>query len=213
MLEDPRDGRVLGRQAEAAANDSRILRAAMEVMTSRPRASMAEVAAEAGVGVASLYRRFSSRDDLARQLALFSMQSVEDQATRALGEVDGDPWGAFLGFLAGAMDGGAGSMRALAGTFPAGEELNAAGRRLGDRMQELLTRCQDLGVVRRDISGFDLLQFFEMLRAVHVTDGERTSGLRRRYLELLAPALRAGDAAPLSAPGPSWQEIVAVWNP
>lgn len=213
MLDDPRAGRTRGRQAEASANDDRILTAAFNVLTSNPRASISAIAEQAGVGVASLYRRFASRDDLTRQLALYAMKAVEDAARTALSRVEEDPWDAFIYFITSAMGVGAGSMRALAGTFTAGEDLNAAGERLNNQMRELLTRTQQAGAVRADLTALDLLQLFEMLRAIRVDTNERSDRLRRRYIEMLTPALRAAATTPLSEPSPTWSEIIAVWNP
>ncbi len=213
MLDDPRDGRTRGRQAEASANDERILAAALKVLTANPRSPIADVASEAGVGVASLYRRFSGRDDLARKLALFAMAAIEQAARIALTRVDDDPWGAFIDFVVSAMDAGAGSMSAFAGTFQAGDELNAAGASLSERIDELLTRAQEAGAVRADLTGLDMLQLFEMLRAIRVGTHERSDRLRLRYIEMLTPALRAPVSAPLSEPPPSWGEVLAMWNP
>ncbi|MDQ6856004.1 MAG: TetR/AcrR family transcriptional regulator [Candidatus Dormibacteraeota bacterium] len=213
MLDDPRDGRTRGRQAEASANDERILAAALNVLTANPRAPIAEVAAEAGVGVASLYRRFSGRDDLVRRLALFAMAAIEQAARDALARVDDDPWAAFIGFLVSAMEAGAGSMSAFAGTFRAGKELNDAGASLGRRIDELLARTQEAGAVRPDLTGLDVLQLFEMLRAIRVGAHERSNRLRLRYIEMLTPALRAPMSAPLTVRPPAWDEVLAVWNP
>lgn len=213
MLVDPRDGRKRGRQAEAEANDERILAAALRVLTANPKAPIAEVADQAGVGVASLYRRFAGRDDLVRRLALFAMAAIEDAAREALTRVGDDPWEAFVGFIVAAMTAGAGSMSAFAGTFQAGDQLNAAGKRLSDAIDDLLTRAQHAGAVRSDLTGLDILQYFEMLRAIHVDTIERSDQLRLRYIQLLTPALRAPAPEPLNEPPPSWPEIIAVWNP
>ena len=213
MSDDARQGRTRGRQAEAAANDERILAAGVRVLAANPRAPISDIVAEAGVGVASLYRRFASRDDLVRRLALHAMAAIEDAARAALEQVERDPWAAFTGFIVAAMDAGAGSMSAYAGTFQAGDELNDAGARLGAQIEALLTATRAAGVVRGDITGLDVLQLFEMLRAVNVGSPERSAQLRRRYIELIAPALRAVNSETLSEPAPTWDEIVAVWNP
>ncbi len=213
MLDDPRGGRTRGRQAEAAVNDQRILAAALKVLTANPKAPIAEVASEAGVGVASLYRRFEGRDDLVRKLALFAMAGVEEAARAALARIGEDAWEAFTGFIVSALEAGAGSMSAFAGTFQAGEELNAAGASLSERIEELLTKTQDAGAVRPDLTGLDILQLFEMLRAIRVGSHKRSDRLRVRYIEMLTPALRASGTAALSEPPPSWDEVLAVWNP
>lgn len=213
MLEDPRSGRTRGRQPEARENDRRILSAALEVLAADHRAPIAAIAERADVGVASLYRRFSGRDELVRQLSLYAMGTIEQEAADALGRVEDGPFDAFVGFIINAMRAGAGAMRSFAGTFDAGDELNAAGDRLAARMQELLDRTQAAGAVRPDLTALDILELFEMLRAVDIGDPERSHQLRLRYVELLTPGLRAPQSVPLSEPAPTWAEILKVWNP
>jgi AcrR family transcriptional regulator len=52
------------RRADAARNIDRIIESAIHVFALDPSAGMNEVAADAGVGRATLYRHFPSRDDL-----------------------------------------------------------------------------------------------------------------------------------------------------
>lgn len=52
------------RRADAARNIDRILESAIHVFAMDPAAGMSDVAAHAGVGRATLYRHFPSRDDL-----------------------------------------------------------------------------------------------------------------------------------------------------
>jgi AcrR family transcriptional regulator len=52
------------RRADAARNIDRILESAIHVFALHPAAGMNDVAAHAGVGRATLYRHFPSRDDL-----------------------------------------------------------------------------------------------------------------------------------------------------
>lgn len=213
MLEDPRSGRTRGRQNEARENDGRILAAALEVLSANPNAPIAAIADRAGVGVASLYRRFSGRDELVRQLSLSAMSAIERQAVNALALVEETPLQAFTGFVLNAMRAGAGAMSAFAGTFEPGDELNEAGNRLAVRIQELLKRAQHAGAVHPELTSLDVMQLFEMLRAVNVGDVARSQRLRVRYLELLTPGLSAQTAVSLSEPPPTWAEILEVWNP
>ncbi len=213
MLENPRAGRTRGRQAEAAANDERILDAALRVLIANPKAPITEIADAAGVGVASLYRRFTNRDDLARRLALHAMAAIEDEARDALDRIDDDPPTVFRGFFEAALEAGAGSMNEFAGTFTAGAALNEAGQRLHDAIADLLLRAQQHGIVRADVTALDVLQLFEMLRTVRIGSGERSAALRRRYIEIIVNGLHPADSTPLCEPGPAWDEVLAVWNP
>lgn len=212
MPENSNEGRPRGRQGEAAENDRRVLEAAMKVLIANPKAPVTAIAAEAGVGVASLYRRFSGREELARQLAIHAMGEIELTAAKALTRVEADPWGAFTLFLSEALEVGAGSLSAFAGTFAAGDAANAAGRSMYERIDQLLTRSQQAGAVRSDMTAPDVLQLFEMLRAAHAGTPDRDATLRRRYIAMLSPALKPQDHSITEAP-PTWYEVLQLWNP
>jgi AcrR family transcriptional regulator len=202
-----------GRRAEAAVNDGLILKAAREVLTTAPDTPMAEIAARAGVGVGSLYRRFESKEALAYRLCFDGMNALTDLARRTLEVLDDDPWHGFVAFIGDAIDAGAGSLRGLAGTFEADEDLNRVAERMSALIQEVLQRAQAAGAVRDDINANDIGRFFEMLRGIQVGDPVRSNTLRRRYIALFIPAFRAPAESPLPGPPPTWQEIAAAWNP
>lgn len=76
-----------------------LLNAAGAVLARNPGAAMAEIAEKAGVGRATLYRHFPTREDLIRALALDSLRQTDEatkqipvkgvSAERVLGEVFG----------------------------------------------------------------------------------------------------------------------------
>jgi TetR/AcrR family transcriptional regulator, mexCD-oprJ operon repressor len=79
-----------GRRAVAGRNREAILEAAIQVLGGQPEAGVAEVAAAAGVGRATVYRHFPSREDLIRALR----EHAREEARRrfaAVGVEDGDP--------------------------------------------------------------------------------------------------------------------------
>ncbi len=85
-------------RADAARNRELILDAACQAFATRgPDVPLEEIAADAGVGVATLYRRFATREELlaavaARQIALY------ERALRK-GLAEADPWQGFTGFV------------------------------------------------------------------------------------------------------------------
>ncbi len=210
---DVPEPRLSGRRPEASVNDVRVLAAAQDVLTVAPQTSMSEIAARAGVGVGSLYRRFPSRDALVRRLLVEGMDAIVGAARDALERVDADPWDAFEGFVHEASQARAGSLRGLAATRPADEELYVAARGMSSLIEEVLTRAQARGAVRADVSAHDVGVLFEMLSAVRVGGAARSDALRRRYVQLLLPAFRAPAASGLTEPAASWEEISAAWSP
>jgi AcrR family transcriptional regulator len=191
-----------------------VLAAAREVLTSAPDTPMAEIAARAGVGIGSLYRRFPSKEALASRLCLDGMNALAEVARQTLEAMrTDDPWDAFVGFVSAAVDAGAGSLRGLAGTFTPDDDLNRVAVDMAALMQQVIERAQATGAVRGDITTNDVGLFFEMLRAIRVGDAARSDALRRRYIEMLIPALRAPGDNPLTVAPASWAEISGAWDP
>lgn len=76
-------------RADAERNRSRILRAASEVFSTEGLdGSIAEVARRAGVGIATLYRRFPTREDLVEAVFAEKIASCLAQVESALADPD-----------------------------------------------------------------------------------------------------------------------------
>jgi AcrR family transcriptional regulator len=197
-----------GRRAEAVRNDQRVLEAAREVLAMTPDAPLALVARRAGVGIGSLYRRYPSKEALVARLCLEAVLQVDAQARFALDRARSYPWGAFVGFMTGALAEGAALLVAgLAGTFSPNDELLGASERLQGAVRELLELVQAAGAVRPDVTAEDLALLFRQLRAIRLDDEQRAFTLRRRYLELTLQAFHASGAAPLPGPAPGWKDL------
>jgi AcrR family transcriptional regulator len=197
-----------GRRAQAARNDQRILEAARAVFIADPTAPIAAVADRAGVGIAALYRRYRSKEELLQRLASDGLQGYIAAAEAALAD-DGDPWAAFARFLHRSLDAGAGSLTVrLAGAFPATEELQGQARTAFAVTQRLLDRTRTAGALRPDIEIGDIALLLEQLQAIRLGDQRRTGQLRHRYLALVLGALRLPPAAgPLPGPPPTPEEL------
>lgn len=206
-----KDGRPRpGGAAEASRNDERVVLAARAVLAVRPTAPMSEIARHAGVGVATLYRRYASRDALVEALWLDGIHTLENEARTALDRARSFPWAAFVGFMTGSLASGAARLvAALAGSSssPSGELLLAE-QRLRDAIAELVDLTQAAGAVRPDITAEDVALLFEQLQAVRINDKQREVTLSRRYLELYLQALQAPGAAPLPGPPPTPAELL-----
>ena len=75
---------------DAVRNYHRILQAAREVLgESGADAGMEEIAARAGVGVGTVYRRFASKDALINELLRLALEDLAAAADRALARDDG----------------------------------------------------------------------------------------------------------------------------
>jgi AcrR family transcriptional regulator len=75
---------------DAVRNYERILKAAREVLgEAGASACIEDIAARAGVGVGTVYRRFTSKDALIDELLRLAMEELNTAAGRALARADG----------------------------------------------------------------------------------------------------------------------------
>jgi AcrR family transcriptional regulator len=200
-----------GRQAEAARNDERILEAARAVFVDDPSAPISAVAARAGVGIAALYRRYPSKEDLLRTLCADGLRRYIAETKAALAD-DGDPWRAFTEWMARVVDADTHSnVQRLAGTFTPTEAMYRDAGAAQSLNQRLFERTSAAGAIRDDVEVNDVLVMFEMIAAVRIGDERRTRQLRHRYLELLLCALRQAPEEPLPGPPPDWAELDERW--
>jgi AcrR family transcriptional regulator len=198
-----------GRQAEAARNDQLILDAAREVFIADPAAPVSEVARRAGVGIAALYRRYPSKEEMLRKLCADGLQRYIAEIEAALAG-ERDPWTAFAGFMDRIVAADTHSLtQRLAGTFTPTEDLYREAARAQELNVTLFERVR--GLLRPGVVVDDIAWMLEMVAAIRLGDPERTAQMRQRYLTLLLDGLR-GPAVPLPGPPPRGEEMGARWT-
>lgn len=183
-------------RADAERNRARILAAAAEVFADRGLdVSLDDIAAHAGVGVGTVYRRFPDKDALID--ALF-----EDKIDRAVALADAaleieDPWDGFTTFMRGMCRMQAedrGFKEALLGGDRGRERVAGARERIAPRALKLLARAQEASAVRADLGSFDV----PMLNLVVGLIADRTRDVAPDYWERVLTIVIDG----LSAKGP-----------
>ena len=201
-----------GRQAEARRNDERVLEAALDVLTSNHRASMSAVAERAGVGQASLYRRYRSKQELLVCVCANGMGRMLE-AARAARDAPGDPWVALSGFLRWYMESGTPQLDGLLGSFSPGEELFELARETNELIQALVEEAAHAGRMRSDVSGADLSLIVAQLSGLRAGGSpERDAALRERYLTLVLQAVAQADAGELPGQAPDPEELERPWR-
>jgi AcrR family transcriptional regulator len=193
-------------RADAQRNLDRILAAARDVFVEQgPDAPLDEIARRAGVGIATLYRRFPDRQALARAVALDVWRRVTREAQLALAE-EPDAFGALARYMHRALDLRIGAvMPLLAGQLPADDEARAARDRSAEVAQMLVDAAQIEGTLRRDVAFGDTgLLLVRLSRPLpgpfpRVLD----DALAHRHLDLLLDGLRAASNRPRTLPGPA----------
>ena len=205
------EGPLSGRRREAARNDIEILAAAREVFLADPSAPISAVADRAKVGISALYRRYTSKDDLLRELARDGLLRYIAELDRAL--ADGrDPWTVYTDCLTRILDGGSQALaQRLAGTFTPTPDLSELAQRAGTLATAVHDRAQRDGALRTDVNPADVVLLLETLSAITVPNADAGQALRRRYLTLFLQALHAPGPAPLPGPAADPADLAARW--
>ena len=145
-------------RADAERNRERVLVAAREVFAEHGLdASTNEIARRAGVGVATLFRRFPNRDDLVAAAFAEKMHAYSDAIDTAL--ADPDPWRGFCGYVERicemqAEDRGFADVLTL--TFPTAKAFEDERNRSAAGLTELIARAQAAGRLRADFAHQDV---------------------------------------------------------
>ena len=170
-------------RADAQRNRERILAATAELFAERGiDVSMDDIAAAAGVGVATVYRRFPDREALIEALFEEKLQRIAALAQGAL-EVE-DPWLAFVGFMRAAtrlqaQDRG---LKEVLMSEDRGRERVAAIRgTIRPVASELIRRAKAAGALREDLDDFDVPMMHVAVSAI----ADLTRDVQPAYYERL----------------------------
>jgi AcrR family transcriptional regulator len=203
-------------RADAERNRQRILSAAREVFAARGLdASLDDVAAHAGVGVGTIYRRFPDKDALIDGLFEDKLATVERLASEAL-EVE-DPWDGFESFMRGVCRLHAedrGFKEALLGRDRGCAQLDRGRQAIAPIVEQLVARAQRSGQLRDDLGTFDVPMIHLMIAFVAERSGTVAPDYWERPLQVVLDGLRAGRATPTPLPaGPldaqGWADVLS----
>jgi AcrR family transcriptional regulator len=178
-------------RADAARNRQRLIDAAAEVFAARGLdATLDEIARHAGVNVATAYRHFANKHELAREFLRQCVDRAVAVAEEAAAEPD--PWAGLTQFLERSLDMIA-SNRALVDVLKrehGAEQFDELLQRTITPLDKLLARGRQAGVVRDDVGATDFPAIMEMLSAV---TGVGIPGLPHRYIGLILAGLGPGQ--------------------
>jgi AcrR family transcriptional regulator len=198
-----------GRQAEAARNDRKVLDAARVVFTARGwDAPVSAIAAEAGVGMGSLYRRYGSKTELFQRLCVLAMQQNIDAARAALHAED--PLEGLVDYIRACVDFGAGAFAPLAGIIDVTDEMLATARRSHRLLTRVVTGARAQGL-RSDVTPADIEALIALFGRSSAAIPPRDATARERLLVLMLDGLRT--VVPTRLPGrrPSLHQRAARW--
>lgn len=199
---DGRRGREPTLRADAERNRDRLLQAAREVFAERGlRAPMSEIARRAGVGVATLFRRFPTREDLITATFADKMAAYAEAIDAA--QADPDPWQGFRAYLERVCAMQAedrGFTDVLTMTFPTAKEFEAERDRAAAGFRELIERAKASGRLRQDFVHQDLIMMLMANAGVLNATVDAAPDTWRRLVAYLLRAFDAEAATPLPEP-------------
>ena len=194
-------------RVDAERNRAALLDAAQKVFAEQGlEAPLEEIALRAGVGIATLYRRFPTRGQLVAAALVDKITQYAGLAEQALAAPD--PWAGFTGFVERICElqaGDRGLSDLLSMALPADEHIEQLRRSANDRVVELVERTKAAGRLREDFTGEDLLLLLIAHAAVvHVTRHDAPDA-GRRFVALMLDAFQRRGGPSLPAPPTSAQ--------
>lgn len=204
-----RPGRL---RADAAHNRRALLQAAAQTFAEQGMdASVAQIAARAGVGKGTVFRHFATKDKLVA--AIFCDQLDELTAVGSALLDARDPAGALLEFMTAGVRLQARDRsfcQAAAGTARADPEVRTAAAGLAGTAEALVARARDRGDIRSDITGQDVVLLLTAACQAAAPVGPAAPELWRRYLALVFDGMRPEGAHPLPHPPPTQEQLTAA---
>jgi AcrR family transcriptional regulator len=174
---------------DAVRNYERILDAAREVLgESGADASMEEIAARAGVGVGTVYRRFASKDALIDELLRLAQEQLVTAADRALARTDERGLQELLSALGQSF---AEHARYAGLLLERPADAYSSGR-IASAIEELTRRAAAASTVRRNITAVDVLALILAMRGLVQASGDAAPADWRRFLDIHLAGMRAG---------------------
>ncbi|WP_034592155.1 TetR/AcrR family transcriptional regulator [Hamadaea tsunoensis] len=197
-------------RADAARNRELLLDSAVRLFAARgPDAPLEDVAAAAGVGVATLYRRFPTREDLLLAVADRKMDAYEQVLRTA--QAIADPWTAFASYVenfcaAQAADGRLADILTM--VFPAAREFEARRMALYNGYLALVRDAQAAGALRADYSPEDLPVLLMANAGVLRATAETAPGAWKRFVAYMLQAFCASHQREDLPPAPTPRQMM-----
>lgn len=183
-------------RADARRNRARVLQAAQAAFAAEgPSVPLDEIARRAGVGPGTVHRHFPTKEALFEAVVRSRLKALMDDA-RALAAAD-DPGSAFFGFLSRVADEGLQKRDLVEVLRAAGLDPTAATAGISNELRrainQLLTRAQEAGAVRDDVSIAELMAVLAGI-SVAIQHYGGDAGLPARVLAIVSDGLRPGRA-------------------
>jgi AcrR family transcriptional regulator len=194
--------RMSNLRRDAVVNRSRLVEAARDVFSERGlRVPLEVIADRAGVGIATLYRRFPTRDALIEAAFRERLEAYIEAADAALADADvARGLGQYIERICSLQASDRGLQEILTRTFAHAPGLEERRLRGYERSVALIERAKEQGVLRQDFVPEDLILL--LLANAGVIAGTRVDapGAWKRFAALMLDAFRVTAPSPLPPP-------------
>jgi AcrR family transcriptional regulator len=202
-------------RSDARDNRERVLDAARAIFAAEGLdAPMRHIARRAGVGPATLYRRFPTKEALVTEAFTDQMHACDSIVAEGL--ADPDPWHGFRGVIEKICELHArdrGFTAAFMSAYPNAIDFAASRERTLSSIAELARRAKDAGHLRPDFVLDDLILILMANNGIRATSPAAQVAASRRFAALAVQALRvSADASPLP-PAAEWVPAVSTRRP
>ena len=198
-------------RADAERNLRRVLDAAREVFAEHGLdAPVTLIAERANVGVATIFRRFPTKDDLLAALLTQRGEQLIAAADRALEHEDaGDGFRELAEFITDAQISDRGFCDAIGTELFARADLQQLVDGVRTRLVKLIARAQTAGALRPEVTAEDVLFVLYGVARTGLMVEHAAPGLWRRYLAVTLDGLKPG-AEPLPGRPPTRRQFDAA---
>jgi len=189
-------------RADAERNRQRIVDAAKTLFAERGvDVSVEDIAAAAGVGIGTFYRRFPDRESLVEAVFETRLERVVEAARDAL-EIE-DPWEAFRTFVmtVARMHARDRGLKDVLSSDRGRERVAAFRRTIQPLAGQLLERAKAAGALREDVTQFDIPMIHQAVSAIAAITRDVSPDYFERTLTLLVDGL-ARERTPTPMPAP-----------
>jgi AcrR family transcriptional regulator len=195
-------------RTDAERNRTAVLEAARAVFADNGLdAPIAEIARRAGVGIATLYRRFPTREDLIAELFDDKMSDYVKAVTAAV--EDDDPWRGFctnVELVCRMQYEDRGFADVLTTAFPQAESLEAKRSAAYRGFEKLVANAKSVGRLRQEFRPQDLVVMLMANAGLVDNAGAAAPAASRRLVSWILAACDTRHAHPL-APAPTKRQM------
>ncbi|WP_051499347.1 TetR/AcrR family transcriptional regulator [Nocardia sp. BMG51109] len=199
-------------RADAARNRSLVIdAAAAELAEHGLDVSVARIATRAGVAKGTVFNHFANKEDLIA--AIFCDQLATLSATGEALLTHPSPREALHEFMTAGAELQAGDRSLCAAVTATSRDhpmIREASDRLADVAEQLTARARQIGAIRRDVTGRDIVLLLGAPTTIATPVASACPDLWRRYLHLILDALRPEAARPLPVAAPTSRDFTAA---